>query len=123
MAKIVYPAGEPGEVGSDLQPRKVDIVMYKGDDFKVNVAMASADGNIVIITGWVGKSQFKKGLEVVDAEIAIKPDGKSFDLFIPHNLVQQMSGVYAYDVQFTQPDGRVRTYMGGTATVKADVTT
>jgi hypothetical protein len=123
MARIVYPAGEPGSVGQDLQPRRVDIVMYKGDDFKVNVSMASRDGVTIIITGWEGKCQFKKGTEVVDATINILADGKSFDLALSHATVSQMTGTYLYDVQFTQPNGTRRTYMVGNATVKEDVTT
>jgi hypothetical protein len=120
MAKIVYPAGEPTDnSGTELLPRKVDLVGYRGDDLEFGVTMSSRDGKPVNMTGWQGASVAVKGDETHTATITVSPDGYSFTFFLPASETSQMLGNYNYDVQFVY-EGRTRTYMGGVIKIEKD---
>lgn len=122
MARIISSAGDYENVGEELQPRIVNIVMYRGDDFSMTVSMSSLDGTPINMAGWTGRAMAKKTGESVNIDIVIASDGLSFDFALTSVAVAAMTGDYSYDVEFTEPNGRVRTYLQGKISIKEDIT-
>jgi hypothetical protein len=108
-------------------------IQYAGDTvaerrFTVTrtVANVTAAENL---TGVAIKCQFAKqndaaftplSFSVGSGVTLVNAAGGVFDL--NRFLAPAAGGTYVYDIQFTYPDGRVRTYVAGTMIVRSDVT-
>lgn len=49
-------------------------------------------------------------------------DAQSGEFQFSEQIISLAPGIYNYDVQFTFPDGKVKTYITGVMTVEADIT-
>lgn len=108
-----------------------DTTDYLGFNFKVwegdpEVLDLNAD---LDLTGISIKMEFRKGNErgkiaktiTDDAGITIV-DRLSGEISIDPFIIDFVAGTYYYDIQFTYPNGRVKTYIKGQMIVKEDIT-
>jgi hypothetical protein len=63
---------------------------------------------------WLTLSTETEGIEITDAE--------NGTFAFKEQVINLPAKTYVYDVQFTFPDGKVKTYVEGTWTILADVT-
>lgn len=122
MAVTDFPT--TGTLGTDLLPKRYDITVYRGDSYKFNMVFRDNQNEPVDVTGWTASSQILDTSNLVqtpavDVSILGDPAGGTFEVDFGK---RSSSGTFRYDVEFTLPDGSVRTYIGGVFTVVADIT-
>jgi hypothetical protein len=107
-------------------PVSVDLALYKGDDFEMTVTVTDAAGAPVDLTGSVPLAQIRTSpfsdppvtlfLASVDAV-----ETSVIWLVLPHAAASLLPGRTVYDLQLTDPAGRVATLIAGTITTVAEV--
>lgn len=126
------------DVGVSLRPKRIDIEVYQGDTFKFATVfkqppVGEADPLPVDITGWVGKCEVRSldnltveitaTVSIVDANNEPTVDGSAGRILIDFEDTSLVDGgEYKYDVQMTDADGNVRTFIGGKFIVVEDIT-
>ena len=118
-----------GTIGSNLLPKRYDIVIYQGDTFTFNVVLKDSLDVPLDVTGWTPEAQIKKVSDNTPAEtpnltaVAGTTDGKiTVTLSGTGSSALYGATEYKYDLQVTDTSGNVRTFLGGKITVTEDVT-
>lgn len=130
MADIIYP-GDPagGPINSGAMPKNYDISIYEGDTFEFTITIKDASNVVVNLTGYTAKAQLKKSFSdpsPIDFTCTISaPLTGVVNVMLPASTTASLipGDPYIYDVQLTAPNGTVRTYLAGDATVIPEVTT
>ena len=126
MTIIDFPS--QGTIGTNLQPKRYDILLYQGDDFEFNFVLKDISAVPLNITGWTGLAQIKNVSDNSPAEtptltLAIGTTDGKVTVTISNTGTSALQGdtEYKYDVQLTDAGGKKRTYLGGILTVTEDV--
>lgn len=116
-----------GIIGSNLQPKRYDIVLYQGDNFAF--AMVFKNGSTPIdVTGWTVQGQIKKMTdgspgETPSLDFTIGTTDGKITVSLTDTDTAALDGAteYKYDIQVN--DGTIkRTFIGGVITVTDDIT-
>jgi hypothetical protein len=106
-----------------------NIVVYRGDDFGMELTFTDTDGAIIDITGWTFFLTVKKHKEDTDAEAVISVDAAPtlpltgvMQIVVPHEQTFPLLGTYYYDIQYTKADQTIQTLTQGGITFKEDIT-
>ena len=125
MADIIYP-GDPAEstVGSSMLPNNVDLAFWKGDAVDFVVRLKDAQGAAVVVTGQtpaaVVKSSFNSSTSYNFTTTV--QNGNEIRVYLPSSVSKTIpAGEYIWNLQLTQTNGDVRTYLAGDVTVYAEV--
>lgn len=127
------------DVGVSLRPKRIDIEVYQGDTFKFATvfkqppAVEGQEGPPVDITGWVGKCEVRSldnatikitaTVSIVDEDNKTTADGSAGRILIDFEDTSLVDGgEYKYDVQMTDADENIRTFLGGKFIVVEDIT-
>lgn len=79
-------------------------------------------GDVIIPTSVCCQIRGKGDSLVYSYPVVIQPSGRLVFPRIEPEITREMSaGVYKYDVEFTLPDGEVRTYLSGSLRITEDV--
>jgi hypothetical protein len=126
MSIVDFPS--QGTIGTNLQPKRYDIVLYQGDDFQFNFVLKDSLGAALDLTGWSGLAQIKNKATGSAAEtpaltVTVGTTNGTVNVSISSTGTDALQGdtEYKYDVQLTDAGGKKRTYIGGVITVTEDV--
>lgn len=118
-----------GTIGTNLQPKRFDIILYQGDTFKFDLVLEDDSETPINVTGWTGRAQIKK---VIDSSPGQTPtltlDVGGVDGTITVSLTDTETSAllnnteYKYDIEMTDTGDNVRTFIGGVITVTEDIT-
>jgi hypothetical protein len=126
MADIVNPGESPeGKIGMESIPNNVDIVLYQGDDFSLDVSLVTEQDIVIPLDGFTAKCQFRRTYEAesaIEALVTIDSDTSVLNVFVSNEITSLMSGDYIYDLEVTDPNGRKKTYLAGDVHVVPEVT-
>ena len=95
----------------------------RGDTIK-SFALTLSEVGVGVITPSSVCCQFRdrNGNLAHTYEVLYEPTGRLvFPRVEPETTREWVSGIYKYDVEFTLPDGKVRTYLSGTIRILEDV--
>lgn len=119
-------APQQGTIGTNLQPKRFDIVIYQGDTFKFNMVLKSG-ASPVSVAGWTGRAKIMKtsGTPGETPEMTVAIGGSDGVVTVSLTKTETAALVnnteYKYDVELTDSEGNVRTVLGGLITVTEDV--
>jgi hypothetical protein len=113
-----------------MPPAKQDLTIYQGDDFRLRI-LFSASGAPVDMSGHSFAAQVRAG--PVDANpdpplasftcTLSDPVGGELVLELPHSATAALGATAkAWDLQSTDPAGKVTTYVSGAVAVTLEVT-
>lgn len=121
-----------------MQPVQCDINVYRGDDFELMVRLRAGfwdgtqwvPGVYMDLDGWMGKAQIRASEDAaaVLAEFAVEILPQSGDtlggvrLTLADTVTKNLATAGVWDLQFTDVDDRVNTYLKGKVTISKDVT-
>lgn len=100
-----------------------DLRMVQGDDFVESLLFEDGEGDQIDLEGYEFRSQLRR---TADNGLVAE-----FDTFILENNVERrlpstvtadLEGVYVHDLQWTDPQGRVRTLVSGNFEIQPEVT-
>jgi len=106
-------------------PLNVDLVLYRGDDFFLDVTVTDPDGNPYPLTGYTATAQMRQQPPDPDpptATFMCSIAGNVVSLHLPHAESQFPPDQLAWDVQIVDGAGLVTTLAYGQATFTGDVT-
>lgn len=104
-------------------PTIADLAIYQGDDYAAVVTVSGVDD----LTGFTPQAQIRLGPAdtnpqvVVEINAAVSPPNQ-INLTIPDAITTQLSGIYAWDLQITDPGGVISTLLAGKVVVTPEVT-
>lgn len=127
MTVVDFP--QEGVIGADLQPKRYDIAIYKGDTFKFALKFmddATPTPNVIDLTGFTVLSQLRTYVGgviggTVSGSFTASTPGSSGIITLTLDTTALLPGDYIYDVQLTDTSSNKRTYIGGKVTVTVDV--
>ena len=106
-----------------------EISTYKGDTLGIDLQINNEDGTGFDLTGSTVWFTAKKENNDLDSDAAISSETTTFNgttgfvaITIPASTMDELSGVYVYDVQVKFADGKIQTPLTGVLVVKDDVT-
>jgi len=104
-------------------PERVDLELYRGDDFWVVLSVSPAMGQAFDLTGATARSQIR---EEYDSETAFEMEASIDEQVVTVHLTNQVSATLpacgVWDCQVTLSDATVRTLVAGAVTVSPQVT-
>lgn len=119
-----------------MTPKKYTIPAHvKGDTFMnglglVFVVTEGVAHTALDLTGYSIKCQFRFGSKtgIVQASLSessgiVIYDTNKFSLLADNYIIDWAVGTYYYDIEFTDTDGVINTYLEGTLLITQDVTT
>lgn len=115
-------------------PAKLKVVLYRGDDLTVPLRWWTDDTKTTLrdLTGWSVELKMRGAdgtlldtLSTTGGEIVVNdgsdPTGNIIITFPNGKTSGYTWDLAAYDLQLTDPTGKIRTLIAGTVSVKADV--
>jgi hypothetical protein len=107
-------------------PAAVDLLLYQGDDFFLDIHAANTDGSDFDLTGWTPKAQFRVTPpdDTVMAELSCTAAASVVSVHLTHDASTALVfDRYTWDVQVTRDsDGVVQTLCYGNVTMTDEVT-
>jgi hypothetical protein len=104
-------------------PNKANLAIYQGDDY---AAVVTVDG-LPDLTGFTAQAQIRLGpadnnpIVVVEIDTALALPNQ-INLVIPESITRQLSGIYMWDLQITDPVGITSTLLAGNVIVTQEIT-
>lgn len=130
MADIVRPGeSAAGPINSDAMPDNVDIEIYEGDDLDFEMEVRDAANTLVNLTGYTAKGQVKTSYADLSPLTLVTTIPTPTNGIVKVSLANTVTagltagGDYIYDIQLTNPSGKIRTYLTGDIIVLPEVTT
>jgi hypothetical protein len=106
--------------------KRQNLQMYQGDDYVATVTVSNADGSATDLSGFAVKSQIRRGVADVDADVVaeftVTIQSPEILLALTHAQTTPLSGNYVWDLQLTDASGTVTTIMAGQVIVTQEVT-
>lgn len=116
-----------GTIGVNLQPKRWDVVIYKGDTFRFYMRMNN-NGSPVDVSNWEVLAQIKKVSDSTPGETpalnaTVGTTDGLIEVFLSGTETAALinNTEYKYDVQITDTSGNKRTFIGGRITVTEDI--
>jgi hypothetical protein len=104
-------------------PGKANLVVYQGDDYAAVVTVSGVSD----LTGYTAQAQIRLGPADTNPQVVVEIETalvlpSTINLVIPNAITGQLSGMYAWDLQVTDPNGIISTLLAGNVTVTPEVT-
>jgi len=106
-------------------PLAVDLVLYRGDDFYLDVTVTNSSGGAFDLTGFTAASQVRVSPDEPDppaATFTATIAANVIHLHLPHGEADALPVTGAWDVQIKDATGVVTTLAFGAVTTTPDVT-
>ncbi len=106
-------------------PMQVDLILYRGDDFFLDIAVTDADGAPVDLTGYTATSQLRATADTVDppmGSFTCTTSTNVVHLHLPAANAKGLAHTAVWDVQIADAGGVITTLAYGAATIQPDVT-
>lgn len=110
-------------------PGALDIKAYQGDTLVVVMTFKDEIGDPKDLTDYVFEAHIldtvaddSVSLPVVMSPELTDPPNGVVTLTVESSSTEPLNGAYVYDVQATDPNGNVRTYLAGNLTFEGEVT-
>ncbi len=120
----VNPTAQPAPMTITQLPAEVDLAIYQGDDFYLDLTVTDAGGGAADLTGFTATAQVRSAPGAVDppmctftATIA----ANIIHLHLPHTEAAKLNNPAAWDCQVEATD--VITLVAGKVTVTLQITT
>lgn len=113
-----------GEVGANRQPKRYDLLIYRGDTLDEIFAFKDANGTGVNLTGFSALVEFKDlnaDNVVATPTMTVNYNGNGNVRMFMLDTTPIPAGSYRWDLQLTDASNNRRTYIGGLVTVTGDV--
>lgn len=113
-----------GEVGANRQPKRYDLLIYRGDTLDEIFAFKDAGGTGVNLTGFTALVEFKNLTDstvVATPTMTVNYTGNGNVRMFIQDTTSIPAGQYRWDLQLTDASSNRRTYIGGLVTVTGDV--
>ena len=110
---------------ADYSPAPYDVRMTRGDDLTETFVFRDTDGSLLDLGGYAFASQVRQtaaGSAVATFAITINTNESKVVRSLGTAVTADLLGRYVHDMQWTDPDGDVRTLIGGRFEVLAEVT-
>jgi hypothetical protein len=110
---------------ADYTPAPYDVRMTQGDDLRETFVFRDTDGTLLDLGGYAFASQVRQtaaGSAVATFDITIDTDESKVVRSLGTAVTSGLLGRFVHDMQWTDPDGDVRTLIGGRFDVSAEVT-
>jgi hypothetical protein len=125
MGVTTFP--QQGTIGANLLPKRYDIKIYQGDTFRFTLVLKDALDELVNLTGYTGKAQFRAsiGSSLVQELSVTFPTPANGEVVISLTAAQTNNipgGSYKWDLELTDASSNVRTLIGGIVEVIEDIT-
>ena len=127
MADIIFPGEAPeGDIGITRLPNNVDFSIWQGDVQLFYVRFTDGDGLPIDLTGYTAQAVVRQGLGTgteytFDCDIQ-GVDNNEVKVYMPSSVTATLSpGDYAWNLQLTDSNSDVRTYLAGDVKVYAEV--
>jgi hypothetical protein len=113
-----------------VPPGKKDLTIYQGDDYRLLVTFTTSGGPFDL-TGHTFAAQVRAGPADTNPNPPLasftctltNPTGGELTLELPHTTTAALGATAkTWDLQATDPAGKVTTYLAGTVTVTLEVT-
>lgn len=129
MADIVFPGESAGgPLNKGAIPSNHDVVMYKGDFFRLMVTIRDSTGTPIDLTGAIPRAAIKASYDdrtstAFNCTLVDAVNGQ-VEIFMSSSKTSELlPGSYIWDFQITFADLETRTYLAGDVTVYNEVTT
>ena len=108
----------------DATPGQLNLTLYQGDDFWMNIGVTDPNNNPVNLTGCTPKASVEAQDGSWSALFVSTVSGSTVSLHLSHAVAATLvPGSAVWDVQVTDTNGYVTTLMAGAVTVVPEVTT
>jgi hypothetical protein len=113
-----------GEVGANRQPKRYDLLIYRGDTLDEIFAFKDGAGTGVNLAGFTALVEFKNLTDsavVATPTMTVNYTGNGNVRMYMQDTTPIPAGQYRWDLQLTDASSNRRTYIGGLVTVTGDV--
>jgi hypothetical protein len=126
MTMVTVPVNSLGAVEVVTGPQAVNLTIYQGDDFYLNLTVKDANNNPINMTGWTVAAQVRAApgsavvatfTAAIDATVT-----NQVDLHLPHLQAMKLPRKAQWDCQVTDLNGVVTTLAAGKVTVTPEIT-
>ena len=110
---------------ADYSAAPYEVRMVQGDSLRETFVFRDQDGSLLDLDGYAFASQVRQtaaGSAVATFDITIDVEAASVVRSLGTAVTSGLLGRFVHDFQWTEPDGRVRTLLGGRFEVVAEVT-
>lgn len=108
---------------ADYTAAVYDVRMTQGDSFVEELTFEDGESGAIDLTGYVFRSQLRRTADNgLVAEFAIVKAGSVVTRTLSPSVTAGLDGTYVHDVQWTDPEGRIRTLLSGNFDIEAEVT-
>ncbi len=109
---------------SDYAASQYDIRITQGDTFIEQFLFEDGEGDAIDLFGYTFKSQLRRTADNgLVAEFDIQSiDDTTVKRTLSSSLTSDLEGIYVHDLQWTDPEGRIRTLLSGEFEIEPEVT-
>ena len=109
---------------SDYSASQYDIRITQGDTFIEELLFEDGEGDAIDLFGYSFQSQLRRVPDNgLTAEFAMTiVDDTTVERSLPASVTKDLNGVYVHDLQWTDPQGRIRTLFAGEFEIEPEVT-
>lgn len=109
---------------ADYAASQYDIRMTQGDTFIEHLLFEDGEGDAIDLFGYTFKSQLRRVPDNgLTAEFQMQIlDDTTVKRTLSASVTKDLEGVYAHDLQWTDPEGRIRTLFAGEFEIEPEVT-
>lgn len=110
---------------ADYTAAPYDVKLTQGDTFKETFIFRGADGDLLPLAGYAFASQVREtasGTAIASFTITVDTDTSTVVRSLGTAVTTDLLGRYVQDLQWTDPDGDIRTLISGKFEVVAEVT-
>jgi len=109
---------------ADYTPAPYDVKMTQGDTLRETFVFRNTDGSLMDLNGYTFLSQVRQtaaGSAVATFDISVDADEAKVVRSLGTAVTSGLSGRFVHDLQWKDPDDRVRTLIGGGFDVRSEV--
>jgi len=109
---------------ADYTPAPYDVKMTQGDTLTETFVFRDQDGSLLGLLGYEFFSQVRQsaaGSAIATFDITVDLDESKVVRTLGTAVTAGLQGRFVHDLQWKDPENRVRTLIGGTFTVQAEV--
>lgn len=110
---------------ADYSAAPYHLKMTQGDTLTETFVFRDADGDLLALGGYSFSSQVREtaaGTAIASFSITVDTDTSTVVRSLGTAITAGLEGKYVHDLQWTDPDSKVRTLISGEFTVVAEVT-
>lgn len=103
-------------------PTLVDLLLYAGDDFYIDVTVVDAAGNPIDLTGATAQSQIRDDSDAIVGEFVASVHTDTVRLYLDSVTTAALPAAANWDVQITDDQAIVTTLAYGRVRIRKEVT-